>query len=209
MSDVSAPQRKRGGRPRKHTPDAKRLSMTFRVNESLHKKIEASAQTNGRSLSEEIERLLENYFDRGEYISVEAQKIAEAAAKGAANAAKDQINRQYERIFGGSNFLYVASDMADLFRDCLVSTAKELNVEDPERLGASSAEILAEKLAQGQLKIANGWFQRIEAVNILSFISDDDPNEYSKTPAGRRAVEEITKKFFASFYSQEKYKDKR
>ena len=57
------PQRKKGGRPRKHSPDAKRPTMAFRMSSHLHERLIASADANERSLSEEIERRLDNSFN--------------------------------------------------------------------------------------------------------------------------------------------------
>lgn len=60
------PQRKKGGRPRKYSPDAKRPTMAFRMGSQLHERLIASAEANERSLSEEIERRLEDSFGEQE-----------------------------------------------------------------------------------------------------------------------------------------------
>ena len=57
------PQRKKGGRPRRHAPDAKRPTMAFRIGSSLHEKLIAASIANERSLSEEIERRVEASFE--------------------------------------------------------------------------------------------------------------------------------------------------
>lgn len=196
MSEVSAPQRKKGGRPRKHAPDAKRLSMTFRVNESLHAKIEASAHGNGRSLSEEIERLLENYFERGENMSLGAQKAVAAAVLSAAETVRAKIDEEYADLFGGKPFLWMAKEMADLFQKALIDTAKERGLDNLDKISKADAGILVERLASGQAKIVDEWFQRAQIAKALSKLSADTmelTRNFMEKPEGaymKRASEE-------------------
>lgn len=172
MSEASVLQRKKGGRPRKHNRDAKRLSMTFRVNESLHAKIETSAQSNGRSLSEEIERLLENYFERGENMSAAAQSTAAAAATSAALSAADIVKFKIEEIiselFGGKPFLLIAKDLVDAFQKALVDTAKDLNFSSPDQISKNDIEHLTERLTEGQTKVVEDWVRRAEFARAIA-----------------------------------------
>ncbi len=57
-----APKRVKGGRPRRHAPNARRPTMAFRMSDALHQQLIAASVANQRSLSEEIERRLEVSF---------------------------------------------------------------------------------------------------------------------------------------------------
>lgn len=77
MDTEQEPQRKKGGRPRKHSPDAKRPTMSFRIGSKLHERLIAASVANERSLSEEIERRMEESFETKET----AQAVSDVARK--------------------------------------------------------------------------------------------------------------------------------
>lgn len=68
-------QRKKGGRPRRHAPDAKRPTMAFRMGSELHAKLVAASIAHERSLSEEIERRVENSFEVARHEAVTAAML--------------------------------------------------------------------------------------------------------------------------------------
>jgi hypothetical protein len=68
--------KRRTGRPRKYPPQ-KRFTQTFRVQRSVHEKLQAAAAASGRSHSEEIERRLEQSFEFNDLIESVALKMAD------------------------------------------------------------------------------------------------------------------------------------
>ena len=75
--------RRRPGRPAKHPPGERRLTLTFRVREPTHEKLKQAAASAGRSISEEIEHRVERsfeheYLDRLEGILEAFENVARA-----------------------------------------------------------------------------------------------------------------------------------
>ncbi len=79
MGEAEAPKRVKGGRPRKHAPNAKRPTMAFRISERLHRALLASSAQNERSLSEEIERILEAHFLGNDLKAIIRQELRSAS----------------------------------------------------------------------------------------------------------------------------------
>lgn len=88
-----ADQRVKGGRPRKHSPDAKRPTMAFRMGSRLHERLIASAAVNERSLSEEIERILEAHFAAADQRTIIREEIRAAMDEHEANLAVARVRR--------------------------------------------------------------------------------------------------------------------
>lgn len=62
MTRAEKPAAKKIGRPRKYESDAKRPTLTFRVRGELYRNLQRRAKAHERSMSEEIERSLEDYY---------------------------------------------------------------------------------------------------------------------------------------------------
>lgn len=90
-------QRVKGGRPRKHSPDAKRPTMAFRMGSQLHERLIASAAANERSLSEEIERILEAHFTAADQRTLIREEVRAALAE--RDAAEAERSRQRAEIW--------------------------------------------------------------------------------------------------------------
>lgn len=89
---------KRTGRPRKSEADRKEGNLTFRTRRGLRERLVAAAAASGRSLSEEVERRVEESFALGSMQDRLADTVAQAIAAAMAKEAQNNIT-----IFGPSD----------------------------------------------------------------------------------------------------------
>lgn len=92
--------KKKSGRPRLYPGTEKRPTLTFRVRDRMHEQLSSAAAEGGRSLSEEIERRLDQSFSIHEIIKAASDSAAEAAVK------NQQLNQFGSRLVFESSWLY-------------------------------------------------------------------------------------------------------
>ena len=92
MADQDEAKNK-GGRPFKNPQEGKRPSVTFRCRAGLQAKLQTEAQQADRSVSEEIERRLEQSFEFMDLIRSVSSDIAREATT-------RTIEKMYERVGG-------------------------------------------------------------------------------------------------------------
>jgi hypothetical protein len=84
-------EKSKRGRPRRYAP-GKRPTLTFRVQEAMHRDLAKAAKSKGYSLSEEIEARLSQWADVPRLLA--EAKAARDAAKAAVDTARIQAIRQ-------------------------------------------------------------------------------------------------------------------
>ena len=78
MTEAGKDQKRRGGRPRKYASEGKRPTLTFRVRGKLYEQLQQGADAGQRSISEEIERSLERYYEQKDSYGDLARSIGSA-----------------------------------------------------------------------------------------------------------------------------------
>ena len=74
--DEEGPKPKRRGRPPAPEDRRRRHNLTFRIRSDLREQIETAARENGRSMSEELEHLIERSLDQDTKISARFKGVA-------------------------------------------------------------------------------------------------------------------------------------
>ncbi|TDR95675.1 hypothetical protein [Enterovirga rhinocerotis] len=68
--------RNKGGRPRKHPKGERRSTLSFRVRGDMHERLAASGRENERSISEEIEFIIQMHYARRDHSGgADAEKL--------------------------------------------------------------------------------------------------------------------------------------
>lgn len=143
MEPEQSPQRKKGGRPRKHSPDAKRPTMSFRISSKLHERLIAASVANERSLSEEIEHRMEESFEvkeTAQAVSDVARQAIEDAQDAYAIQAIHSTLEELQEDLGHPYALPVALYMGQGFTEA----AEKIRAETPNEIWFDSPQRMKE-----------------------------------------------------------------
>jgi hypothetical protein len=140
-----AKQSRRRGRPRRWAP-GKRPTLTFRVQEDMHKELAATAKHAGRSISEEIERRL-NEWAGWQKAKLDIERmLADAKTEVAARRiqAIRQAGFQIQREAGGNITVNISPEMLFAEADGILRSGFVAE----ENIDKSPTEIMIERVVE-------------------------------------------------------------
>lgn len=136
MTDGEVP-RKKGGRPRLYPGTEKRPTLTFRVRGRMHEQLSKAAEEAERSLSEEIERRIEQSFQ----ITDIKEAIDSAVASAWVRATDAAIDNDIKRS-GGVDAWNVGQRMGLCFSEAQAQAEEAINRDSDWRTDQEKLEFI-------------------------------------------------------------------
>ncbi|MCJ2036392.1 hypothetical protein [Methylobacterium sp. J-068] len=155
-------ERNKGGRPSKDPAGGKRPTITFRCRASLQEKLQTSSRAADRSVSEEIERRIEESF-----LLDGVPSIVEQAVTKATEAALSRENLENLKFFGGDYGFLWAKESADAYTAVFKQLAEEYSVKDNSDITEEFRAELVDRMKYNQEKISEMWFTKVRLAVVM------------------------------------------
>ena len=196
MTGDETPARKRGRPPKSPEELVQRPTVALRVSPELHAVITEAAKKNGRSLSQEMEKRLEEAF---------STTPGEVTVKAVEAARREADEAMLASFHGKSGYLWGRLS-ADLYIKELMSAALEAGPENASQLSEEFISIFTAKIKDGQDDIIKTWRVGMLFSRLATRLKQADLIE--KARDGISTDEEIKAKFKELFAHLPKKKEK-